>query len=1442
MRLDDLFESNIIVEDPFGSKQTPGDTIALSMADLYDMTGKPYPMVKGFDGRETTPEGFFTKSIKDRSKLDAEFVQAYDKYKAGGSTPGYILGPDGTMESYNENHYLEDMSWEILSGGAEWAAGIQKGGAKLLDDYINNFTMHGQLYKKQTGKNISNMSKATLTGYYNPEEKHALWLDRLADKFKNNTDQDFRMKVDATAGAVDTWGNVTELFMNKTGFNWEGATGIMAGELPSEIVDLALMGLLPGGAGMAVTGIMNGLEAGGMAAQEITQTINKAYKEGRLQETGQFQMYLDAAMQQLREENAENPLGEDQMAEQAMDLARRQAIDMSINNAFYQVAVIGGVIDAVQNKILYKGPLKGKFLKNAFMKGVANSSTEAVSEYTEQFLTNVGIRTGAGEIVGMTEGALNAAYNGFIASQSGNALSTTQDAAIRVRGSMGRFAMFVMQGRRDPNAILDIMAMNPTTLINRIQKIDPETGVTKFSISDLIKERLITSDQLNKAQKKALARKGRVIIDGKQVTSKQIRENDDNVELVSLLDNLEINDRENFATANLNSEEEARRLAQLLSIKVDGKPVKKKTDINKVLKALEEVRKIDVRIAGRSTLEPPTWGDLDDRQKMQYWKEGKVTFESDPDRGNQTWNRKEILFNTRRNGETIPEEIANLADNTAPRPDLNLDENVNMRDEIAENEKNIALLESGIAKNLERRQKAWDNQNPDADPNNPDNPRPTAQSLIDSGEYYVGLGTEFRLNELKLRNQTIKTEVQLEARAWDQKFGSTHTVDGAAKASSALFNSAEALKAKIKAEQEAEKKRKEAIEKAKREETPNLKPQEQAPHVPVNDPVNKPEETSLSRKHYVANAKLKIANAEMESDELDAFLKASENVYPGSSAEIISQEDREKYQKVDLRPEVKANVSSNIDQPSDVVANTRPPQGTIATVDGKRYVWLGVRDGVGGMWATLRPDDTPGTTNHQNHDKLMKTWRDGNLPKQGPKLEEKDPAPNPVALEKQEERKIKVQTTAPKAPNIDGADELDIDVSTTDDPPEVGEVPFLVPPTKPGDERLKDMKVPNKVSQDFANVLATNNAIQVQTFLDNLPPAQASKLRFDYEQGNFDVQPTITKPAELGDPPPAPEGPNFDPTTPPPPTDQEGGVGGTDGEVSDVTGDDATQQGGRGTPETPAQSAERVRLYKQQELAKKKAAEIQKKAREKAKANANALADIEAQADQAARDAEAKRDAEREKTPDLRPDGPNMLPKVKKIQTTPDGPMNFVDPKTLTPKQKAELDKIAQDNQDQADDAMYDPDDKGADAKQKARDNTEKLNKKDDFVDIFKGHTNDEIDMIRQDGDNLRALDAKKKREAGLKQQTPPVAPFVPTDPRTKLKVTSLPNQNRTTKPTKTDKTGLVRQLGAFFGKNNDDSPDSSMMNFKPAKYPDPLDLDKYKGAAQRTLKGPARQ
>ena len=175
---------------------------------------------------------------------------------------------------------------------------------------------------------------------------------------------------------------------------------------------------------------------------------------------------------------------------------------MSISNA-YKVAVTGGVIDAIQNRILYRGPIKAGFMKNAIVKGVAGTTGEGVSGYLEQVFENLGIMDGVGNIT-YIQGAFNAAYNEMLAAQSGNVLATSADAAIRAKGGLARFRQFIMGGRKDPKAILDIMSMDSNTLINSVETVDPETGVRKFAIAEMIKKRLVTSDQLTDVQRRKL--------------------------------------------------------------------------------------------------------------------------------------------------------------------------------------------------------------------------------------------------------------------------------------------------------------------------------------------------------------------------------------------------------------------------------------------------------------------------------------------------------------------------------------------------------------------------------------------------------------------------------------------------------------------------------------------------------------------------------------------------------------------------------------------------------------------------------------------------------------------------------------------------------------------------------------------------------------------------
>lgn len=1329
--------------------EAPGDdsgvTVNMSTADLYDMMGKPYPTKPGPNGNPITPPGFFKKADRIVTK---DIAQAHKEWVDGGRLPG-LIKKDGNTVAYNENSTLEDLSWQFLAGGAELLASWIKGGSVVSDDVFNNIAPGGSL--TSDGKPISNIKSSTISGYERGEE---FWGDKVVEWFESKTDQSFKDNMAATSGAVETFNDARDLLMGGTGFNIEGAGGIMIGELPSEIVDLTLMITTGPLAGMAASGALNALEAGGAAAQSIADRINNAYDKGILQETPQYKMYLDAAVMQLKEENKNKPLSSAELAEQANDLARKQSIDMSISNAFYKVAVTGGVIDAIQNRILYRGPIKAGFMKNAIVKGVAGTTGEGVSGYLEQVFENLGIMDGAGNITYTTEGAFNAAYNEMLAAQSGNVLATSADAAIRAKGGLARFRQFIMGGRKDPKAILDIMSMDSNTLINSVETVDPETGVRKFAIAEMIKKRLVTSDQLTDAQRRKLARTSRVNIDGKNYTAKEIRENDDNVALVALLDDIEIDPKENTSIVNLNSEEEARRLAQLLGIEVDGKKVKDDTDINKVLARLEDVRKMDVRIEGRSTLEPPTWNDLNDRQKMQYWKEGKVEFIGDPERGNQTWTRKQVLFNSRRNGETIPEDIANLVDNTTKRPDINNEEYADMARELRSAQQRLDAYAQKAQRDLASEQKAWDRKYA-GDPSNAPNPRPTAEN----NEKYQGLmrianGLAGPGVTLKQQIEKIKKDVKDDADAWDAEYAETHTADGVAKADSALFNEAEMAKRKDEERKKQEKTIKDNLDKV----DDNNKKTNSVPHVPELDSTNT-EANNASREQFISSAKVRIANGDITAEELEQLLTKGDSLYPGISDQIISKEAREKYKQINLQPDVKTEVVKDYKQPNTINQNSRPPEGTTVVLDGQSYVWLGVEEGKGGMWAKVKEDGSRGTTAHKNHKRLMQTWIDNNLDKDGPQTEVLTGEPN------EEKRKQQVEKGNEWQQAID------------DFSPE-SEKLFLVPPSTEADARVKNMKVPDSVAQDFADVLATNNAIKVKKFLDGLPPAQAGKLRYDYNQGIFDVQPTkptvqttvpelpdadiqgqVTDPPIELDPvdkPETPDSPPKLPDTPPP---------GTSPEIDTIINDPENDQ--NLLPNTSKiqepQANQPIRFVPQTKL-----------------------------------------------TPDQR-DALGGYGKYAPGQVSPtDTPDAGIDVKDQDPykpgiQTEPPADTTAQDNQAQADDAMGTP----------------------------------SVDTTGQT-DTTPATDvAKTNQDAADAAMGVGTAAIVgPKIAKSKLNVTTDKNRNRKQQKGKVDKTGVVRKGAPFFGSKDDEEDPTDLMKFYPAKYQDPLDLDKYKGAVQRQMGG----
>ena len=1429
MRLGELFEDQpIIVEAPGDDgADKPVRTVTISLADIYKMTNRTPPAKMGPNGQLIMPEGFYdqkTYTVGGEDGVDVEIANAIDQYNAGGKVKGMIM-KDNELRPYNDNHILVDLGWQFAAGTAELAASWMKGGSYVIDDVINNLTISGRLYKNKTGKNLSNLSKGTLSGYDNPEMdgdgkyKDDTWfMDRAREWLENKTDQQFRDNVDFTAGAVNSFDDLSSLIWGTSGFNLEGAAGIIISELPSEIVDVSLMLTTGPLAGLSASAGLNALEAGGAAAQSITDRINDAYNRGKLQETGEFKIYMDAAREQLASEGEYE--SEAELAKASADLARKFAIDQSIRSAIYKVAVTGGAIDSVQNMVLYGGLIKPKFMKNALVRAVtlpirtgtryvAGTVSEGVSEAAEQWFENGGIIDGAGNITTRTEGMVNAAYNGMLAAQSGNITSATVGGAQRIRAGAAGLRKFVMGGSKDPRILVDLMTISPSELLNLVTKVD-ENGVRRFAISDLVKKRTVGTADIEEAKKKGMRpnRRGQYTIkkDGKEfkITVKEAEQNDKDIELIAILDDNEIDPKEGITVVNLGDEAEVRRMAELLGIDNKG-------SINGVLSRIENVKKIDVRVKGRSTLEPPIWSDLDDDQKLQYWKEGKVTFTGHEERGNQTWTRSQILYNSRRNNDTIPEEIANLGDNTFARPDLN-------SDEYAETAKTIKRLENQIEnsalmrkakQDLENDQKEWDAE---AKKNGVGptvaefGPRPSRDMPGDPYNF-TGARSSTAIIENDLNN--IKKQFEKEQADWDKQFGSTHLRDGSIKKGEELF-----VKDKDQIKTAAVEVAKEKVEKVKSEnaDVEGIEAMTEDPKAVVINP-DDTENYSLSRANLVASTKLEISTRNMKPDAVRQMLKNLEKMYPGISNDIISQEDLAKYEQLPkevrdkLNQEVQKAPPSSLEQPQ----LDRPPTGTVVELDGKRYVWLGVPDGVGGMWAEQKPDGSRGTTNHQNHKPLMQKWKDSTLQKDKPQLKTPEDVNDGVTVDKQTatiEKQKQHNNNVTKNIANNGMP-MDLEGGVADGVSDIDDQEIYDPSkATDNDQQYKDVEVPQKIKDQYAKVLATKNAIKVNNFLKSLPADQAGSLRANGVP-ELDTQPTIGTPPEQ------------------PAVPQDGGELDINIEPEQEPTVTTTKPDELQVPDVPTQP----KSPKPDELKTPTIGTAPEKPADPQDDDSMDAPDLPASVDQIVKQKEP---------PNLV--APNTDPEAG-------GPVNFIDPKTLSPSQKKELDDIARRNQaDQEKAAGTDPDSRAKAAKDKLAQNQAKLDKvaqqdddsmdsEDDFTGgitspnttNMTGQQNNPNDTSTEPSDGTQTVDPgtnQSQADVAMGLTTPGIATQ-----------TFKGKVGKTRQQSKTNQDSKKRNKKGFPGDNKDDETDfKDMLRFNPAKYRDPLDLEKYKGGMGRQL------
>ena len=1017
-------------------------TIMLSPADVYQMTGQTPPQIEGPGERMIQPPGWYDKvemSVGPDGDLSPEFAEVHDRWVEGGRLDGLLFDQEtGELKPYNENNILQDLSWQIAAGAVETASAVTKGGAKVIDDVFNLIDPTSDVGNNRL------LRRTMATSQIDPETGERVYDEFVLDKWQSwlegNTDQAFRDNMDSTAGAVNSFGDVSGVIFGGLPGGLEGALGIMAGELPSEILDIGLMvaGSAIGspGAGLAASAALNTLEAGGAATSEIQKRIDVAFDKGLLQETPQYQMMFDAATQQLTEDGFTGT--DEERDDAAANLARDQLTHTSINRAFYVVASVGGVLDTVQNKVMYGGPIRTGFVQNVVAKAIVAPATEAIGEAGEQIAQNWGIMSGAGEITTLTDGAVNAGWNGWIAGHAATVVGGTADAIgggnRAQKAARARIRRFFMGGQTDVKSLIDIMGTDPNSLINNVTDNNGN-----LRLANMVRERGLktTAD----VDTEVLARMNSTIgfyrqddveLDGTRYTLADLKQNEESLELLDLLSTVDIDPRENVAVVEFKNEEEIRRTAQLLGLESEG-------TLNSVMANLEQVRKLDVRIAGRSNLEAPLWSELNARQQQEYVTTGSIKFVGDPERGTQTWTRDQVLFNSRRNNDAIPDNVANLADNTDQFPTA---ENTGTAQELAMLQQQIDAnpVMRKARNDLADDQQSWDEMfggthNPDGSPKDPDGQQLGPDDSIEGangarprrnipGDPYNFSGARASVGASLQQQEALNADLAQSQADWESQYGETHNKNGVAMIT---FPTVGSGRGDGQAELDA---RARDASNASGDPSDTSTTDFTTPTDASGDPSDTsttdfttptdasgdpsdtsttdfttptdasgdPSDTSTafekvvapvvitmdpsdtrSIEHISANTRIRIANGDMDPAAVEGMMANLEEAYPGITDRIFP-DGIDSYVQ-DPREAVNKLQTETSEEyvATDVNRNGTPPTGSEVEYEGETYRWLGVEGGVGGMWAKINADGSRGTTGHQNHNELNSTWQDSTV-------------------------------------------------------------------------------------------------------------------------------------------------------------------------------------------------------------------------------------------------------------------------------------------------------------------------------------------------------------------------------------------------------------------------------------------------------------------------------
>lgn len=943
MRLSDLLVETVLTEEAAAPTIRERHKVVLSLADIYDMTGQPYPTVKDpKTGVMIVPDSFyepreFGVGIPDANgniapgSLDPKLVQAYDQWVAGGKAPGLLYDEStGEMRPYNENSYLEDFAWEVASGTSELAANLSRGTAIGLDTAFNFVGLYD-------GRKITRAAEDT-------------WMDDFADQLSKNTDLEFRDKRDIMANAVTEPGDLLGLFYGESSkdLSWAGFGAMYATELPSTIVDFAAMSIPYVGTGVLAG--LNAAEASGAAIKEIRDSITRSYDNGALQETNAWKAAMVMAEEQLR---LDGELGGDpEIVRGKMEaLAIDVLADNTYTSAIPAVAASGLVLDTISDRMIM-GKIKPTAMRRAMARILIAPQVEGIDEGIQDLLIQRGLLTQAGDVDDNAMAlaanadwsqALNAYYQGVVIGKAEAGIAQATDTIASTRAGLAKMRQF-FYGKDAGNleTIIDVSSMTPAELYNSVLN---EEG--RLKLKELYQDggAITSADQLSAGQRRQLSRRGRTTVDGVEITRADIERNARNAELMGIIDSMHYNPKENRYEVNFESEEDIREAARLLGVDGDG-------SLNSVMKGLEDVTALDFRIEGRSNLEAPSWVDLSPAQKADFVNKGYVDFaDAEGARQGQRWTRDQVEESSRRYGnwDQVPDSVKDLVTPTDARPVADAD----FQREISSLQAQIDShpVMRAARRDLQSDQEMWDEEYGD-DPDNAPEPRPTEDM---PGDPYNFTGARAATSFIKRQIDQMRKELKDSQDAWDTDFAATHNRNGTPRVDKGLFTGDDQDPRRTSTDSGS---RGKPVDRSDDAETDDAEADVAQPKDVTTVAPNQPTAGSdVARGTIVYNGKLRLAAGQMDPASVRSMIENLEKTYPGIGAEILGPGGIDNYiENYKSVEEFARRESQTLSQPVPQLQKQYPRTGTEITRDGVTYRFLGR------MWAPVKEDGTVGST------------------------------------------------------------------------------------------------------------------------------------------------------------------------------------------------------------------------------------------------------------------------------------------------------------------------------------------------------------------------------------------------------------------------------------------------------------------------------------------------